>query len=330
MAKRKRLSPAAPAPDGPLETKAINGWVGVRPPPIANVSGDASVRAALDEVTTELSEARASGRMIVQLPLEAVDATHLVRDRVAVDADDMSVLSDSLSARGQQTPIEVVDLGSGRYGLISGWRRLMALRALYADTNEDRFSEVAAVIRAPETASDAYQAMIEENEVRANLSFYERARIAVKASEQGIHPTPKKAVQSLFSAARPAKRSKIISFTTLVQAFDEHLKFPADIPEKLGLAMAAKLQSAPSFRRQVCEALRKAAPQDPSSERSVLERVLSGGRASTARSASLVSVSPGLDLRVGRRQLTLSGNAIDASFVDDLREWLKDRAEKSK
>jgi ParB family chromosome partitioning protein len=85
-----------------------------------------------------------------------------------ISAVKMDALKASLAARGQQTPIEVVELVEGRYGLISGWRRLHALRANGAKT-------VKAIITAPREVSDAYVAMIEKNEIRVDLSYFERA-----------------------------------------------------------------------------------------------------------------------------------------------------------
>lgn len=51
--------------------------------------------------------------------------------------------------------------------------------------------------------------MVEENEVRANLSHYERGRIAVLAAEQGHFTHVEEAVARLSGAASKAKRSKI-------------------------------------------------------------------------------------------------------------------------
>ena len=51
--------------------------------------------------------------------------------------------------------------------------------------------------------------MVEENEIRADLSFFERARIVRRAVEGGVFGSEKQALQSLFSAASYAKRSKI-------------------------------------------------------------------------------------------------------------------------
>ena len=88
--------------------------------------------------------ARALGRMVVTVPLSDVVLDHLVRDRMALDEGEMEALKASLRARGQQTPVELTDLGGGRYGLISGWRRLTALRRLHAESGEDRFAEIQA------------------------------------------------------------------------------------------------------------------------------------------------------------------------------------------
>lgn len=331
MAKRKRLSPAAPvAPaDGAApETKALNGWVGVRPrAPIAQVSGDAAAQSAFEQVAEELRAARIEGRMVLRLPLSAVEAGHLVRDRIATDAEEMEVLTDSLRDRGQQMPIEVVELGAGRFGLISGWRRLMALQGLAAE-DPDRFGFVQALVRAPDTAAEAYRAMVEENEIRADLSFYERARIAVQAVRQGIHPDVKTSVQSLFSAAKPAKRSKILSFVVLVEALDDRLRFPTAIPEKLGLPLAGALQAQPEMRRRISEALRKAAPGDAVAERAVLERVLKAQGAPRPRGGQATQaeeIAPGIAVQADKGRLVLSGPGVDDGLLRDLRTWLASR-----
>ena len=326
MAKRKRLTPAAlSADDAPLEAKATLGWIGhgTRRPPIAEVTGEAAQRSALEEVAEELRQARTEGRMVLRLPLSAVEAEHLVRDRVATDPEDMATLTDSLRDRGQQTPVEVVDLGGGRYGLISGWRRLLALKALSVEDG-DRFGFVQALVRAPDTAAQVYRAMVEENEIRADLSFYERARITVQTVQQGIYPDPKSAVQSLFSAARPAKRSKILSFAVLVQALDDHLRFPAAIPEKLGLPLAAAVQTRAGFGKKLAQSLHLADPQDAASERLVLEQALKKPVRRVKRPEKEV-VAPGLALEAGKGRVVLSGKQVDDDLLLELRLWLKSR-----
>lgn len=326
MAKRKRLSPTPIIPSrdfGDLdESPAIDTRLRA---PIADVTGDAATLSAFEEVAEEIRSAKSEGRMVVRLPLAAVDTTYLVRDRLSVDADDMAVLKDSLRDRGQQTPIEVLDLGQGRYGLISGWRRLSALQVLSEDAvDADQFGHVLALIRTPDGAADAYRAMVEENEVRADLSFYERARIAVKSTQEGVYRDKKAAVQSLFAAARAPKRSKILAFAALVEALDDRLQFPAAIPEKLGLGLAQGLQKDAGLQRRISEALRKAAPQTAEAERKVLERMLKVPTKVQTTPSKEEAVS-GITLKAGRGSVTLKGAKVDATFLMDLRLWLADR-----
>ena len=75
MAKRRRLTPADPdsfTPPMVLETKAYLR-PGITPPPIAQVAGDASMTAALAEVSEVLATARAEGRLVQRLSLTAID-----------------------------------------------------------------------------------------------------------------------------------------------------------------------------------------------------------------------------------------------------------------
>ena len=333
MAKRKRLSPAAVtgAPDAPLETKAMNGWVGTRArAPIADVASDSATQSAFEEVAEELRAARNEGRMVLSLPLSAIKAQHLVRDRVGLDLEELAVLKASLAERGQQTPVDVVDLGGGAYGLISGWRRYTALREL-AEEAEQGEPSILALVRAPDGAAEAYKAMVEENEIRADLSFYERARIAVQAVGQGVYPDDKTAVNSLFSAARPAKRSKIISFTHLVRGLDDVLRFPAAVPEKVGLALVAALQGNSEFFDLLKQALTMENPQNIAAERTVLDQALSKIRQARPKPTKVRVSEPremigaGIALQGRAGKVTLSGGGVDEAFLNELRTWLAQR-----
>lgn len=333
MAKRKRLDPAASAPfstspgDGFGISAHIDGWTGSRrPAPIAEVSSDAALRSALDEVSEELRSARREGRFVMRLSLDAVDETHLVRDRIEMDEDELASLMDSLRLRGQQTPIEVVALDNGRYGLISGWRRLTALRRLHAETEEDSFGHIQVLVRTPESAAAAYLAMVEENEIRVGLSFYERARIVVQAVQQGIHPNTSRAVQALFASARGPKRSKILSFVVLVEALDRHLRFPAAIPEKLGLALAGALRADAGFGRRLSEALRRTHPETSEAERRVLEQSLKTTLEKTPNDGKNQKEVAGVTLDLRGNRLVLSGPGVTPELMADLRLWLDRRS----
>jgi ParB family transcriptional regulator, chromosome partitioning protein len=71
---------------------------------------------------------------IHQIPLAAVDAEAVSRDRTRLDPDAFEELRQSIARTGLRQPIEVFALAEPRagctYGLISGFRRLRACRAL--------------------------------------------------------------------------------------------------------------------------------------------------------------------------------------------------------
>lgn len=335
MAKRKRLTPALPgaaAAGAAPETKSAPfGWVGTRRPPIADVAAEAASQAALDEVSTELRRAREEGRMVLSLPLESIRVSHMVRDRVVLDPEDMTVLKTSLRDRGQQTPIDVVELGEGAYGLISGWRRVSALQALLEETGDgDRFGHVKALVRVPEGATEAYRAMVEENEVRASLSFYERAHIALKAVEQGVYPDVQAAVQGLYAAARAPKRSKIIAFAVLVEAFEGVFRFPAAVPEKVGLALVSAVQSDARFRDRLIAAVRAGDPTTEAEERAIINReLLENSRTQSqiggATKKAAEDVAPGVAFSARKGRIILSGKSVDNALIAELRDWLARR-----
>lgn len=349
---RKRLSltgpfaapPAGDPLDGALPPRLETKAMGLGAPPIARVVAETSASAALDDMTEAWTEARDSGRLVQSLPLEAIDENWLVRDRLSLDNEEMADLVASIRERGQQVPIEVVALEGGRFGLISGWRRLRALKVLQSEPGNRHPAVVLALLRRPAGAAEAYRAMIEENEIRANLSYYERARIALRAAEAGAFEDARAAVTALFAAGSRAKRSKIGSFLTLVEALDDKLRFAAAIPERLGLQLAKALEEDGTFRTRLRDRLRKAEIESAEQELALLTRGLATvGEKARARSAAeplspasaeelpLASrreeIVPGLWLetesRSGPSRATLTGTRLDDALLARLVEWLR-------
>ena len=309
MAKRKRLELPADTVSPDLETKSAFPAPRARMP-IAEVAGEVAGRAALEEVAREMTVAEDEGRIVKKLPLDKIATHHLSRDRMVLDDEEMAALTASIAERGQQTPIEVVPLPGGQFGLISGLRRLEALRRLDA-------GHALALVRSPETSQAAYQAMVEENEIRANLSFYERANIAVAAVGQGVYPDVRAAVKALFAHAPKAKRSKIVKFVTLREALGGTLAFPTAIPEHLGLALAQAIEADPKLAGRISKALQTAAPEDAAAERKVLEAALKRPQAKPERE----DIAPGLTLEAKAGRVVLAGKAINSDFIQALRDW---------
>jgi len=258
MAKRRRLTApdastlqqleegfvAKPSLGGPLETKSAV-------PPIAQVAAEAASLAGMASVTDRvalardqgdaerLRQAEQSGLLVQMLAIDGIDQDFIRRDRLGEDGEAMEELVSSIVTHGLRSPIEVVQTEDG-YGLISGFRRLLAFRQLTAAGQG--FAEIPAFVRTATSGETAYVSMVEENEIRANLSHYERGRIAVLAAGQGVFPSVEVAVDKLFSAASKAKRSKVRSFAVVHEALGDLLHFPTALTEKAGLQLATALR----------------------------------------------------------------------------------------
>lgn len=349
MAKRKRLGPALPDYLGGDTPQAATS-AGLSVPktglssraPIAQVAGAAATNAAFQEVAEELARARREGRMILNLPRDTILTDYLVRDRTSVDREALEELKQSLRQRGQQTPVEVVELPqegedtTARYGLISGWRRLMALAELEQETGDPKYAQALALIRSPSDLSAAYVAMVEENEIRSDLSYYERARIVLRSLEAGVYEGEKQALQQLFSAASYSKRSKIKSFIPVVRALESTLRYPERISERMGLALSRALEATPEFGDELVSELKASPAPNIEAEQSLLTRALE--RAENRAKVENVSESlrrtelkskpsqteiGGVKIKTAKGRVTLSGERVDGTFTKLLEEWLR-------
>jgi len=302
---------------------------GISAAPIARIAADAAGTAAAEELARTLETARETGHLVLDLELDAIAPDHLTRDRLPAEDEEMAGLRESLRAHGQRVPIEVTPLVTGKagalpYGLISGWRRLTALKALHAETGEARFATVQALVRRPESAEAAYVAMVEENELRVDLSHYERARVAALAVRRGIFPSEKAALLALFANASRAKRSRIRAFLEIFHALDGVLRFPAHLSERLGLRLVDCLRD--GARDEIAAAVDRDDPQTPEAEAALLER-LARRPAVAARPAPVVEeILPGVALsaRLSGRTLTLKlqGSGVTPDLHDSIRSLL--------
>jgi ParB family transcriptional regulator, chromosome partitioning protein len=321
---RRRLAPVDPV-NVPRAEHPPHDLLTLGPTaPIARVAAEAAGAAALQELTETVSRARATGRMVLDLALDAIEADHLTRDRLPAEDAEMGALRESIRLHGQRTPIEVTPLtGALPYGLISGWRRLQALKALYAETADPRFATVQALVRRPDTVADAYVHMVEENEIRLGLSHYERARVAALATARGVFPTEKAALLALFATASRPKRSRIRAFLEIYHALDGALRFPAHLPERLGLALVELVRAGQGAR--IAAALAAADPATPDSELAALQALLKPQKPRPAE------VLPGITLEQSLRGQTLTlklkgrGVAELAAAIPGLLQGLRDR-----
>ncbi|MEM1128973.1 MAG: ParB N-terminal domain-containing protein [Pseudomonadota bacterium] len=293
MAKRRKLTAPSAAEIAALEegfAAKPGGPLGQMAPPIAQVAGEA---AALTPVTTPgdraeaernrvdaeaLRAAQADGRILLELPLSEIAADELTRDRIDLDDEDMAELKRSIAANGLRLPVEVFELSEPdaetghRWGLLSGYRRLAAVRALLGETGDAAYARIRALVREPGSVAAAYAAMVEENEVRADLTPYERGRVAVLAVGHGAFESIEAAVDGLFAAASKAKRSKIRSFALVHEELGDMLSFAPLLSERAGLRLAATIRA--GFAAKLREALATGQGIDAGAEWAAMEPVL--------------------------------------------------------
>ncbi len=333
---RKRLRPANPnllqssiePPE--LLDPVTSGARRVNIPPIAQVAGEASSLHALQELAQDVENMRSDGRILLRLSLSDIALDHLARDRARVEPESFSELVNSIRTYGQRMPIEVTELpepteGGARFGLISGLRRMSALEHLYQETGNQDFAIVTALLRKPKDSADAYVAMVEENEIRVGLSYYERAGIALEVVRRGVFETEKVALNTLFASASRSKRSRIRAFCELHKKLGQHLKFPTSIPERFGLRLIYALREENSLAAHLKKTLVNASVASGEEEIFLLQEAIRDYRPQgdqkpfVPRAQQMVQKLPnGITVKMTSKKIELSGREVSPELFTDI------------
>ena len=160
-----------------------------------------------------------------QIATNLIDAEALPRDRTHLDASALIELRLSIATNGLRTPVEVYATDTG-FALISGLRRLTAFRALHSLTQNPVYAIIEATILTPKTTAHALTLMVEENDIRADLSPWEKGRIAVASRDEGHFPTLDAAIAALYPAATKTRRSRLRALAMLAEELDGTLTAP--------------------------------------------------------------------------------------------------------
>ena len=207
------------------------------------------------------------------IPLAEIDESSLSRDRTRLDDSALLELTQSIARHGLRMPIEVYELDAPepahRYGLISGFRRLAAVRSL-AETFHDktRFAAIPAFLRTPASDDDVYVQMVEENAIRADISPWERALVAVRAARAEAFPGIDAAVEALYSTLGSQKRSRVRAIAHLAAELDGYLVFPEWLSERHLLRLAPLIPR--GYGDLLRTVLRETDPAGPDDEWSAL------------------------------------------------------------
>lgn len=201
------------------------------------------------------------------VPLAEIDDAALPRDRTALDPEALRELRDSILASGLRMPVELFELAEPyqgrRYGILSGFRRIAAFRELDA-IGIHHHDRVPAFLRAPADNAAAFAAMVEENEIRAGLSPWERARVTLVAVRSGAFATIDAAIDALFPAAGAVKRARLRAAAAVVDLLEYTLAAPETLSERRLLRIAAAVTN--GFGSIIDDAVRQTRSRQPESQ----------------------------------------------------------------
>ena len=206
-----------------------------------------------------------------QIPTHLIDAEALPRDRTHLDASALQELRLSIATHGLRTPVEVYATDTG-YALISGFRRLSAYRALHTLTQNPVYATIPATILTPKTTTEALTLMVEENDIRADLSPWEKGRIAVASRNEGHFPTIDAAIAALYPNADKMRRSRLRALAMLVEELDGTLTNPETLSQRQALRLAAALRA--GFEAVIRTALEESHTRTPESDWTLLQPIL--------------------------------------------------------
>jgi ParB family chromosome partitioning protein len=267
--------------------------------------------------------AEAEGRVLVRIPIDAIRADDLPRDRLDLDgvaaSDEMEELKASIRAHGQKEPIEVYVDARGAQQLKKGWRRLTALRALHAETGDARFAE--AVCRVATGACDRvalYVDMVEENAIRENLTFAEMAQVVIAACKDAGcgFESYDEALGRLYGSLHRMKRSNIKQFVTLMHMLGSALRWPKAIGRDLGANVGRLIRD----DRRLADALRARLElaDSPEAQNAILQAALEDVKVGGApRKSVAADAAPKLEFRRGAVKVTARRGECRIKAPDD-------------
>lgn len=267
---------------------------------------EADIRAENDALAHEFVRLKKLGLIVDLIPLDRIRTRKLQRDRRRSGDLALDDLKASIRDIGLSNPIRVEPSGDGDYELVQGFRRLTAYRELLVETEEARWTSIpAGILPGGESDAALYRRMVDENLVRKGVSFAEMAQLARYYAEDRVDGCEDvdEAVNHLYAAASPQKRSYIRRFAQMMSMLEKVLSAPEQIPRAVGLAVMDRIETDPAARADLVARLRAAGEGDQVavlraflSERPepVAERVRGAPRRSKGRVALSVPVGGGI------------------------------------
>lgn len=163
---------------------------------------------------------------ITLIPTRSILAEALPRDRFHQDEEAQAVLTRAILFDGLRQPIEVFPLADcppHDWGLISGARRLAVFRALAQIRGNGDYTTIPAIIRSPASIPEAMAAMVSENEIRAEISPWEKATLILESVRLEYFATPDAALSTLYRHLNAPARSRLRAVVWVVEELGDLL-----------------------------------------------------------------------------------------------------------
>lgn len=245
----------------------------------ARAAAEAAIRAENDALAEAHVRLKRLGLVAEPVPLDAIAATRLLRDRMPGEDPELDELVASIRAVGLSNPVRLETAGEGRFELVQGARRLAAFRRLHAETADPAWAAIPALVTGPgRSLAESYRRMVDENLVRRDVSFAELALLAEACAADpatgcaGLDA----AVDMLFASAAPQKRSYIRAFAELLRLLDGQLAHPAAIGRNLGLAVRRQIAEGRPGLAELGQALAAQPARSAEQELSILRGFVAG------------------------------------------------------
>ena len=141
--------------------------------------------------------------------------------------------------------------------------------------------------------------------------------------QRGVFPSEPAALRALFAQASRPKRSRIRAFLEIYHALDGALRFPAALPERLGLKLVERLRAGEGAR--IAAAVARGDPATPEAELAILEALVAPKAATPPAAAE--AIAPGVTLKSVLRgrtlTLRLTGPGVTPALGDAARARLR-------
>ena len=218
---------------------------------------------------------------LLNLPLTAIDPAALPRDRSHLDPAALAELQLSIATTGLLQPIVVWRLTTPRYnengpplthGLISGLRRFTAHQNLAALRRNGDFTTIAAFERTPADYPAAMADMVTENEIRTQITPWEKANLILESVAQNIFDTPDAAIAKLFPQSSAPGRSRLRAIASVVEELSDVITDGPSYSLRHLLRIASALRA--DFGHVIWAALTEHPDKSPAAQMELLQNIL--------------------------------------------------------